>query len=635
MAKNRFIKKDPNKNIEPQQVLLDKLSKKKEDEIGISERRFEVPLYKNIIIGFFIFVLLVFLVLLGQAFNLQFFKGNHFTVLAERNKFRDKQIDALRGVIYSDKQNQLINNKLNFDLTCKKEAGEESINALAEVINKTSSEIKKEIKDWENRDPIIIKNLDRRTLLAIETRINYIPDCQIVKKNSREYPNGEIFSHILGYVGRISSEELLSLDSYSGNDYVGKTGLEKEYEKVLHREPGQIKVERDAHGNKISEKIVSKPEPGKNLELWLNKDLQEKFTNSLQGKLDEINSNKAVGLVLDANTGGVLSMVSIPSYDNNVFSGGIPEEVSKTLSNPENSLLNRSIAGQYPSGSAIKPIIALAALEENIISPQKKIDDTKGYIKIPNPYNPEDSHIFNDWKAHGMVDMRKAIAISCNVYFYTIGGGFEDQEGLGVTKIDKYLNLFGFGSKTGIDLPGEENGLVPTPEWKEKYKEDSWRTGDTYNLSIGQGNFLTTPLQITTAFLPIANGGTLYEPQLVKKIKTEGEEIIKEPKIKRDNFIKKDNIEIVKEGMKDAVEYGSASLLNSLPIETGAKTGTAQIPRPGYYHNWIVVFAPYDDPEIVLTIMIEEVEGMQAAVLPVARDVLEWYFSEEKQKASD
>ncbi|MFW6283317.1 MAG: penicillin-binding protein 2 [Minisyncoccales bacterium] len=631
MVKKRYIKKKQNENIEPQQVLFDKLSREKEKEIGLSERTLEVPLYRNIIIGFFIISVLVFLCLLGQTFYMQIIKGDHFTVLAERNKFRDKQIDALRGVVYSKEGNQLVENKLNFDLTCKEDTSKKSIEQLAEIINKSEKEISEDIEDNKKGIPIIKKSLDRKTLLAIENKINNISDCQITKVNSREYPDERFFSHSLGYVGRISSDELLSLENYSGNDYVGKAGLEKEYEETLHKNPGKIQVERDVHGNKISEKIVSKPEPGKNLVLWLDKKLQEKLTNSLQNKLEEINSTKATGLVLDAKTGGVLSMVSIPSYNNNTFSEGNSEEISELLSNSENSLLNKSIAGEYPSGSVIKPIIALAALEENIISPQKKIDDTKGFIKIPNPYNPDDSHIFHDWEAHGMVDMRKAIAVSCNVYFYTIGGGYKNQKGLGVTKINKYLNLFGFGSETGIDLPGEKNGRVPTPEWKKEHKEDAWRTGDTYNLSIGQGNFSTTPLQVATAFLPIANGGTLYEPQMVRKIISEEEETLKLPQTKRDNFIKKENIEIVKEGMKEAVEYGSASLLNDLPIELGAKTGTAQISKADHCHNWVVIFAPYDDPEIVLTIMIEEVEGMQAAVLPVARDVLEWYFSEEKK----
>jgi len=230
--------------------------------------------------------------------------------------------------------------------------------------------------------------------------------------------------------------------------------------------------------------------------------------------------------------------------------------------------------------------------------------------------------------------MKKAIAESCNVYFYTVGGGYENQEGLGPSRIKEYLELFGWGKKTGIDLPAEANGLIPFPDWKKEVKKENWWDGDTYNLSIGQGDIKVTPIQVAAAFVAIANKGTLYKPKVVKQIVDSEKNLIEKirPEILRENFINPENLEIVRQGMRMAVTgegspYASSVLLNSLPVPAAAKTGTAETFRPDYYHNWVAVFAPYDDPEIVLIIMIEDVKGLQSAVLPVAKEVLRWYFT--------
>jgi penicillin-binding protein 2 len=393
-------------------------------------------------------------------------------------------------------------------------------------------------------------------------------------------------------------------------------------------------MERNALGNIISKEVVSLPESGKSLVLWLDSDLQRKITEELDRIIKSVGAKKGAAVALDPKTGGVLSLVSIPSFDNNIFQKGAdPKEVEKLLQDPEEPLFDRVISGTYLTGSTIKPLIASAALEEKIISPNKKINDDKGFITIPNPWNPDAPTIKKDWTIHGWTDMRKAIAESCNVYFYTVGGGYEEQKGLGVARIKEYLDLFGWEDKTGIDLPGEVAGFVPDKEWKKNTIGESWIDGDTYNLSIGQGFIKITPLEVATAFSAIANGGKLLEPQVVQKIIDSEKNVIEEsqPKITRENFIDPKNIEIVREGMRWAVTgqnspQASSVLLNSLPVSAAAKTGTAEL-GGDHYNNWVTVFAPYDDPQIVLTIVIENVEKAQIAALPVAKEVLQWYFT--------
>jgi len=235
-------------------------------------------------------------------------------------------------------------------------------------------------------------------------------------------------------------------------------------------------------------------------------------------------------------------------------------------------------------------------------------------------------------EAPGYYDMRKAISESANIYFYTVGGGYKDQSGLGPTRIKKYLELFGLGFDNNIDLPGEANGFVPWPEWKKKTKGESWWDGDTYHLSIGQGDLTATPLQLASAFSAIANGGTLFQPQVVKEIADTSTGSVKvvqkiEPKIIRQDFIDSANLQVVREGMKEGATTGTGRVLSSLPVQAASKTGTAQLPKQGYYDIWSAVFAPYDDPQIVLVIITEDVEGLHVPSLMVSQQVLDWYFT--------
>ncbi len=615
-------------DLEPQEILLDKLAQKRTEKLGV----FQVPLSKNILqLTYFIFLILFF-ILFYKTFQLQVIQGKEFSALAERNKFIIYQIKATRGIIYDQKMEQLVFNKPSFDLvgykndfTQKEDEWVEDIKEVAEILNQDFEKLKAKIEKNNQAKFLISENLNHQELIILETKSKELPGFQVERNSIREYVDGDVFANLIGYLGKIKISELQQeAELYSINDYVGRDGLELYYEDILRKNAGKLQIERDVLGNIISREITQFPEPGESLVLWIDADLQRKITNQLKEKLKEIGAQKAVGIALNPKTGGVLALVSLPSFDNNLFSSGDEKALEEILSDKTKPLFNRAIAGiGYPTGSVIKPLIASAALEEEIISPEKNIN-CQGEIVVENPwYNAEDSEsgqekwVYHDWTTHGWTNLRKAIAQSCNVYFYTIGGGYKEQKGLGPKTIEDYLELFGWGEKTGIDLIGEGKGILPTIG-------NEWRLGDTYHLSIGQGAFTVTPIQVANAFAAIANNGRLYSPQIIQKIVNDSEV---EPKLIRENFISSENLEIVRQGMRQAVTNGSATgWLDFLPVEVAAKTGTAQTERINYYHNWIVSFAPYEDPEIVLLIAILDVKEIRAAVLPVARDILQWYF---------
>ncbi|MDP2927176.1 MAG: penicillin-binding protein 2 [bacterium] len=641
--REKYTIKKTGQELEPQEILLDGLAQKRERELGIKEMKFEVPPSRKTLSGFLFFSLIGFGILFLRTLQLTIIDGPALADSAFRNITRLTPLRADRGIIYDRNFQKLVSNLPSFDLILDKRdlpqdenQKNKEIEKVSQIIKKDVSLLQKEVEDSKEETMVVAENLDHETLVVLETEINDLAGFQIEENTIRNYPDGPFFSQILGYNGRINAQEFKELkdENYFISDYIGKQGLEKSYEEVLRGQPGVFEIQKNAAGEKSQERIKSESLAGQNLVLWLDADLQKKLQTELARVADEIGSRKGAAVAIDPKTGGVLALVSWPSFDNNLFSQGISTEaLQKILSDPAKPLFNRVVSGQYASGSTIKPFIASAALQEKIISPEKQIFD-QGFIEIKNQYNPEITYVFRGLEPHGWVDLKEAIAVSSNIYFYTIGGGYKEQNGLGSTKIKKYLEFFGWGKKTGIDLPQETTGLIPDRRWKEENIGESWYVGDTYNLSIGQGYLQMSPLQEAAAFAALANGGKLFQPQMVQKI-IEGSpssaslKVIREfsPELIRQLPIDEKNLKVVREGMRDGVIYGSASTLNSLPIKAAAKTGTAQTPRSDYYHNWVTVFAPVDDPQIVLTVMIEDVPGVRAAVLPVAKETLEWYFS--------
>jgi penicillin-binding protein 2 len=621
-----------NFEIEPEEVLLDRLAKKKEEEMGIFEKKLEVPIFKTTLFRFFLLSIFLLVILYLRTIQLQIIQAKDFQIKSDSNKFLISKIKSERGVIYDQNFKQLVFNMPSFDLILKKNDLPKDEKERERVLKEVSQILKidfEKLKEKINSQEVKIKifeNLDHQTLIVLETKIDELSGFEIEKRIQREYLDGETISHLIGYLGKA--------------DFEGKEGIEKSYDQILRENPGKTLIERDAKGKILSQKIAELPKPGKSLVLWLDFDLQKKIKEEMEKKIKEVGAKGGAAVAIDPKTGGILALVSLPSFDNNLFSKGIlQEDWEKLQKDPKNPLLNRATSGQYPFGSTVKPFIALAALEEKIISPNKKID-CQGKIEIPHRYNPEIIYKFGDWTVHGPTDIRKAIAESCNVFFYTIGGGYKDQKGLGPSKIKKYLEIFGFGKSVDSDfpIPSFANGLIGDPEWKKEKFGESWWDGDTYNMSIGQGYILTTPLQVARAFAAIANGGKLLKPRFVKEIVDEEKNVIEviKPEIESEISIDQKNLQIVKEGMRWAVTgenspHASCIALNNLPVAVAAKTGTAQVDRPDCkdcYTIWISVFAPYEDPKIVLTIMLEDVKGrLSQVVVPVAKEVLNWYFS--------
>ncbi len=624
-------------DIEPQEILLDRLAQKKEKDI---QGKFEVPLPKKNFLALEIIFLFLLLILFAKTFQFQVLEHKNLSYLSKINSERIYQVKAPRGVIYDRNMVQLVWNKPSYDLICDKRdlprednKKIEIIKEIAGIINEDQNKLFEKIEENISFSVPIAENISHEILVILEGKINNLPGFSIEKNTVRDYISEDI-SHVIGFTQRVNKEDMEKNPDYTITDYIGKSGIEESYEKALRGEPGKIKIIKDTFGEKKSEDLLSESKPGESIVLNLDFELQKKLTESLKKSLERVGAKSAAAIAMDPNTGAVLSLVSLPSFESNLFSQGISQEQWEKIEKDENDpLFNRAISGfGYPTGSIIKPLIGAAALEEGIIDGNTKIYCPSD-LCVWNRFS-EKEECFKDWTFHGLSDIKRAIAESVNTFFYLIGGGYKssyqlygsdisDFDGLGPEKILDYLKLFGWNSKTGIDLPQEGKGIIPEIN-------ENWRLGDTYHLSIGQGAFAATPLEVCSGFSAIANKGKLLEPHLAQKIIQDDsgleEQII--PKIIREGFVSPENIEIIRQGMRQAVSSpnGSAFILNSLPVEAVAKTGTAESSQKEHYHHWVSVFAPYENPEIVLTIVIEDISGIKSATLPVAKEVLEWYF---------
>lgn len=637
----RYKIKESIGNIETHEVFLDTLAHSREEEFGLTEKKFEVQIKGKIIFVIFGIFFIITSIFFAKTFYLQIFEGEKFYAISQNNKGKISLVRPERGIVYDKNFKKLVTNSPAYDLVCDKrnfsilnENSLKEVSVMAQILGRNVEELKIQIGVSEQTKVLISENINHETLLVLEARINDLPDCQIEKNTARNYVMGPVFSHVLGYTGRISKDNLQDISNYSVNDYIGKDGLEKSYEKDLRGIAGKVEVVKNAVGVKKEDNVLSLPTAGYNLVLNIDANLQKMVYDSLEKSIKNLGSKKGAAVALNPQTGAVLALVSYPSYDDNIFSQGISQKDFSALLNDENQpFFNRAVLAQYPTGSTIKPFLALGALEEKIISPTKLINDI-GYILIHSQYDPSVTYKFAGVTPHGWVDMIKALAVSSNIYFYTIGGGYENQQGLGPTRIKKYLDIFGWEQKTGIDLPLEFKGFVPSPGWKKQVKKESWWDGDTYNLSIGQSDLQVTPLQVAVAYSAIANGGTFYKPQIVQKIidgSGKNAKVVQEflPEVVSKLQVDSQNLEIVREGMRDGVrkDYGSSVMLRDLPVEVAGKTGTAETNKAGFYNTWSTSFAPYDNPEIVFVTTIEGVQGLRSATLPVAHDVLQYYFA--------
>ena len=626
-------------SIEPEEILLD-ATKAPE----LEEQKIEVPIKPRTFKTFLGLIIGALLILAGQAAYLQIVKGSQYQLLAERNRTRSWPIFASRGIIYDRYLTQLVYNAPSFDLVVTEQDlpraladRQAAVTAVSKVLGMPLNDTWEQLEklDFKNNPTATIaSNLSHEKLLALESRLPELIGWRLEKNITRQYVDGSYFSHILGYLGKLDATDKEKNPDYFLTEKIGKQGLEMFYEKILRGQPGQHLIEVDALGKFKREATEEQPQDGQGLILGLDAGLQRRLYEGLEKTLEGMKLKRAAAVALDPQSGSVLAMVSWPSFDNNLFSQDLAiKDYEQLVNDPAQPLFNRVVSGQYAPGSTPKPLIASAALQEGVVTPTTKIFDS-GELTLVNQYNPEIVYHFSDWKAHGVVDMYSAIAQSCDVYFYTIGGGYGKIEGLGIERLAKYFKLFGFSSSLGVDLPGENGGLVPSSDWKEKTKQEQWYTGDTYHLAIGQGDLLVTPLQLAAATAAVVNGGRLFSPHLVDKIIDSDKNVIKtlSPKILQQGFIDEKNLAVVKEGMRQAVTRGSARLLNNLPVAVGAKTGTAQVAGQANSNAWVTAFAPFDNPKIILAVLVENAGEGSVVAAPVANEALSWYFSNRSAK---
>ncbi len=591
----------------------------------------------KILFSFIACMLVLFFLRTGYV---QVLQGSGFMGLAERNKGKELVLLARRGIFYDRNGTPLVWNVPSFlvgivksELPAVQSERDTVIAELSKRIGVKKSEIEQALeKAPPYQQAIIAEDVPYESALDLETIRDTLPGVtlEISQRRSYEKMSGFSLSHVLGYTGRISEKELEEKRdlSYVLHDIVGKEGLELSYEPLIHGVHGKKRIEVDALGREKQVLAVTEPQDGKNLYLTIDKNLQEVAEKALEDSLKLFNKKKGVVIVSDPKDGGILAMVSLPSYDNNLFARGISQkEYSELIDNPDRPLFHRAVYGEYPSGSTIKMIVAAAGLQEKIATRSTTVRSVGG-LRIGAWYFP-------DWKAggHGVTNVVKAIAESVNTYFYMIGGGYGDFEGLGADVLANYFKAFGLGEKTNIDLVGERTGFIPTPEWKRSTKNEPWYIGDTYHIAIGQGDVLATPLQINTVTQYFASGGVSYRPHLVKGVESEEKGAITsvEPIVVKTDVVDRKNVEIVREGLRSAVEAGSARRLSLLGVTAAGKTGTAQW-GSGAPHAWFTGFAPYEDPKIVVTVLVEQGEEGSRSATPVAYDILKWYFTKPPQK---
>jgi len=588
-------------------------------------------------------VVMLFMLLAGRTAWLQIVKGDYYYSMAEGNRIRVEKIEAKRGVIYDREMKPLVRNVANFMIymipaDLPKDDAERTaiIKRICDITGKiTPAEIDEIIgrinpRTLEAYSPVfILDNIEYEKAMLLYIESEKWSGVFLSSKTRREYDLGaQSLSHVIGYTGKINEEELRNYgEEYLPIDYVGKSGVEYFWENHLKGENGKKQIEVDALGKE--KKIIGeqKGEDGRNLALSIDVQSQKKLEDLIRTRLAELKLTRASAVLMDPDSGEILALISLPAYDSNLFAKGISAKEYETLIGAKDKpLFFRAISGEFPSGSTIKPVILAAALQEKVVSENTTILSTGG-LRIGQWFFP-------DWNpgGHGRTSAISAIADSVNTYFYYIGGGYEDFTGLGIDRIEKYMRLFNLGAQTGNDLPGEAAGFVPDKKWKEETKNESWYIGDTYHLAIGQGDLSVTPLQVAAYTALFANGGELYRPHIVRQILSSKDQVIasvREEPI-RENFIDSYNVRVVREGMRMTVTGGSARSLGTVGVDVAGKTGTAQWSTKNQPHAWFTGFAPYENPEVVITILIEEGGEGSSVAVPIAREFLTWYFNGKK-----
>lgn len=468
-------------------------------------------------------------------------------------------------------------------------------------------------------------NLDSDTIIAERGVIydrtgemivwNEVDDRGIHNFPIRAYTDRLGLGQVLGYVSYPRKD---NRGFYFRTEYIGRNGVEAAYDDTLKGVNGSKIVATDALGHIISEHALMGAVSGKPVHLSIDAELSEAMYQIISTSSAQAGFRSGAGAIMNVRTGELIALTSFPSYDPEVMADGHEVDIIDSYNEDDRlPFLNKIVSGVYTPGSIVKPFVAYAALSEKIIDPNKKIVST-GEIVIPNPYNPSNPSRFTDWRAHGVMTMREAIAFSSNVYFYIVGGGFGDQKGLGITKMAEYYRLFGLGSPTGINIAQEQPGVVPDPAWKKEVFDDDWRLGDTYFTAIGQFGFLTAPIQMLRAYSALANGGYLLTPHVIKGDQSE----------KIDLNLNPDYLKIIHEGMRKTVNFdgGTARALDRKDVAIAAKSGTAEVGQGNAFVNsWAAGFFPYEEPEYAFILMMDRAPRSNAlGATRIMGDVVEW-----------
>jgi len=552
---------------------------------------------------------------------LQLIQGQRYLELSARNRVRLVPIKAQRGLIYDRNHELLVGNVSSFAVALipaslpKEMAVREQIFLLLQkLLGIDPKEVHKKLKKRKLRyyEPIRLKNnLDRNTASLIEEHRPELPGVVVLTESRRHYKYNQLGFHALGYVGEISEHELALREGYQAGDIIGQSGVEKVYDHYLKGRNGWLHIEVDALGRQMGILGQEAPWPGHNLVLSLDR--------KLQARAEEIlGDRKGVIVLEDVRSGEILALASSPSFDPNLFAWGISRRAWKKLRQDNRyPLTNRATQGLYPPGSIFKIVTLLAALEEKVVSPKKRFC-CKGVFWISTwPYRC--------WRerGHGQVDALKSLIQSCDIYYYHLGLRIK------VDKLGKWARSFGYGRPSGIDLPNELSGLVPSAQWKERTQNMPWFPGNTVMMSIGQGYILATPMQMLNTIAAVANQGIIYRPHLLKEVRTKSGRLIHEikPEIMYKINASPGNWKVIQKGLIGVVQYkrGTGKLSRVRGIKVAGKTATVQNPH-GEDHAGFVAYAPADTPEIAVVVYLENAGGGGAMAAPLARQIMEAYF---------
>lgn len=560
-----FRNKKPRTNIDPNEIFLDS-SNLPNFDVHQFEGRIEKSISKYTVFFLGVFFFGVQCLYLWKVEVLQIAKGEEMKDRSENNRLEHSLVFADRGIIYDRNKIPLAWNSLP-----------------------------KSDANWED------------AAVKEGEALNDFP--------LRQYISDPGFGHLLGYLNYPAKD---SSGFYYKKAYEGKDGAERAFNDLLNGTDGLKIQEIDALSKIHSESVIEPPVNGKDLVLTIDARLQKELFKVISETANNVSFRAGSGVIMDIETGEILAMTSYPEYESQVLTDGKDAaRIAQYQKDSRTPFLDRAVSGLYTPGSIVKPYMAIAALNENVITPEKKILST-GSISIPNPYFPDKPSVFKDWKAHGWVDMRDAIAVSSDVYFYEVGGGYlKEQKGLGIERIEKYMKMFGFGSKTGIDIEDEAEGMIPSPEWKKKnFNDAEWLLGDTYHTSIGQYGFQVSPIQAVRAVSSIATEGVLVTPHILQT-STVSKKIIPLPK---EPFV------VAGEGMRRGVMYGAALALNTKSVNIAAKTGTAELGvKKDFVNSWITGFFPYEHPKYAFAIVMEHgpVKNLIGASY-VMRQTIDW-----------